>query len=268
MNHSLSLQSCHCCCNVTSCVMGTGERVCGNLLVCFQHSDYDDVCCGVSVPQDRKTFKRIICGSASRKVWNDLVSLLGALYLLPDAYLSYGGSVRGLMSANHLLEARHLVPRPWQHWSLAVQNSAQISLLLENAKHHGGLETRLISCRVWQICHLFLQRQMYQSFLESVPMLKTLEVSATCFFFSCVCMCSCVCVPFSSDRKVHQLKYPKLIVVNFHYFRYVVWAIKTQFWWLCIPGSFPVSLVPRPCEDSLIPRPNFCVHPAVSSKKK
>ena len=68
MNHSLSLQSGHCCCNVTSCVMGTGERVCGNLLVCFQHSDYDDVCCGVSVPQDRKTFKRIICGSASRKV--------------------------------------------------------------------------------------------------------------------------------------------------------------------------------------------------------
>ena len=47
--------------------MGTGEFVCGNLLVCFQHSDHDDICCGMSVLQDRKTFKRIICGSASRK---------------------------------------------------------------------------------------------------------------------------------------------------------------------------------------------------------
>ena len=32
-NHSPSSQSSHCCCNVTSCVMGTGEFVCGNLLV-------------------------------------------------------------------------------------------------------------------------------------------------------------------------------------------------------------------------------------------
>ena len=53
--------------------MGTGEFVCGNLLVCFQHSDHDDICCGMSVLQDRKTFKRIICGSASRKVRNDRI---------------------------------------------------------------------------------------------------------------------------------------------------------------------------------------------------
>ena len=72
-NHSPSSQSSHCCCNVTSCVMGTGEFVCGNLLVflqaVFQHSDYNGVFYDVFVLQDRKTFKRIICGSASRKVW-------------------------------------------------------------------------------------------------------------------------------------------------------------------------------------------------------
>lgn len=56
-----------------------------------------------------------------------LVSLLGTLYLLSDAYLSFSGSVRGLMSANHLLEGRrlvNLVSWPLQHWSLVVQNSA------------------------------------------------------------------------------------------------------------------------------------------------
>ena len=56
----------------------------------FQHSDFNGVFYGVFVLQDRKTFKRIICGSASRKVWISVISLFETLHLLPNAYLLVG----------------------------------------------------------------------------------------------------------------------------------------------------------------------------------
>ena len=72
--------------------------------------------------------------------------------------------------------------------------------------------TRLISCRVTNLS--------FVSSEANVPVLP--GVSAHVENTGGRCHVLTVCVPFSSDRKVHQPKYPELIVVNFRYFRYVV----------------------------------------------
>ena len=117
-NHSPSSQSSHCCCNDTRCVMGTGEFVCGNLLV-FCKLFFNTVIIMVSFMMclSYRIARRLRELSVALLVARfgflpNVISLFETLHLLPNAYLLVGDlSTAGF----HLRgsEGGHLPP-PWK----------------------------------------------------------------------------------------------------------------------------------------------------------